>query len=111
MSSLDGTQNLDPDVLDARSRMGRTDWEELAACRGLPDDQLAHFYPEAGVGMTAKKRRSEELAATFCNEVCPVQKECLQQALDADEVYGVWGGTTEVERQRMLALIPRRRTA
>lgn len=32
---------------------------------------------------------------------CPVRVDCLEYALDNDEHYGVWGGTSERERRRM----------
>jgi WhiB family redox-sensing transcriptional regulator len=33
---------------------------------------------------------------------CPVQPRCLQHALDYREHHGIWGGTTEAERRRIL---------
>ncbi len=33
---------------------------------------------------------------------CPVQQACLQTALDNGEDYGIWGGTTPVERRDLL---------
>ena len=32
---------------------------------------------------------------------CPVVAQCLESALRAGRVEGVWGGTTEVERRAM----------
>jgi WhiB family redox-sensing transcriptional regulator len=37
------------------------------------------------------------VAKSLCG-TCPVQPECRQHALSVGEPYGVWGGTTESER-------------
>jgi WhiB family redox-sensing transcriptional regulator len=50
------------------------------------------FYPEKG--------KSPESARGVCRR-CPVQPECLEWALDSNQQYGVWGGTTAKQRQRM----------
>lgn len=36
----------------------------------------------------------------YCN-VCPVREDCLEYALENNEIYGIWGGTTEIERKRL----------
>lgn len=36
--------------------------------------------------------------ARACCRGCPVRAECLAYAIAADERFGVWGGTTPVER-------------
>ena len=51
--------------------------------------------------MFPESNAAQREAAQLCSLVCPVQAECLQAALDNDERYGVWGGTTERERQRI----------
>lgn len=33
---------------------------------------------------------------------CPVRRECLEFALEVGEMHGVWGGTTEAQRRRMI---------
>lgn len=33
--------------------------------------------------------------------VCPVMEECFRFAMENDEEYGVWGGTTHRERERL----------
>ncbi|HEY4572108.1 MAG TPA: WhiB family transcriptional regulator, partial [Kribbella sp.] len=33
---------------------------------------------------------------------CPVRRECREHALLVGEAYGVWGGTTEEERDPTL---------
>lgn len=32
---------------------------------------------------------------------CPVRVECLDYALDSNQHYGIWGGTSESERRRL----------
>jgi len=65
-------------------------WQERSACYGL-DPEV--FFPtteeEAG------------LALSYCG-VCPVKAVCLAWALQNGERYGVWGGTTEQQRRRLI---------
>jgi WhiB family redox-sensing transcriptional regulator len=64
-------------------------WWTRAACRGKDADQ---WFPEKGGGTRAAKR--------ICG-TCPVQAECLADALERDERFGVWGGLSERERRRL----------
>ena len=41
-----------------------------------------------------------ERAQRIC-AVCPVQTPCLRFALTTGQGYGIWGGTTEEERQTL----------
>jgi hypothetical protein len=50
------------------------------------------FFPTAGV--------IPRLARETC-AACPVREECLQHALVNNETSGIWGGTTDRERQRI----------
>jgi WhiB family redox-sensing transcriptional regulator len=43
----------------------------------------------------------QEQALEVCR-TCPVREECLEWALIARERYGIWGGTTEQERRRLV---------
>lgn len=71
------------------------DWElrqfDGALCKGLPP---AWFFPE--------QRQSAGQARAICHE-CPCQLECLSWALAHPGLRGIWGGTTERERQRIRA--------
>ena len=49
-----------------------------------------------------------EEAKSIC-AICPVRLSCLEHALSSRERDGVWGGTTEKERRRIIR--HRRRTA
>ena len=73
---------LDLFGLDADSR-----WQDQALCAQVDPEIM---YPEKGVSARPAKR--------ICAS-CPVKAECLSYALDHDERFGVWGGTTEHERR------------
>lgn len=60
-------------------------------CRSFPD----YFYPE-DYGEEYKAVRDK--AVRICN-VCPIVKECLEYALEADEEFGVWGGKSAASRR------------
>jgi WhiB family redox-sensing transcriptional regulator len=72
-------------------------WRERGACKGL-DPQI--FYPETDEDADTAKR--------VCAQ-CHVQTACLEYALQFREREGVWGGTTERERRRIIR--QRRRSA
>jgi WhiB family redox-sensing transcriptional regulator len=79
------------------------EWMRDAACAGQPVDTFFPPEPEEGVVTSLKLRRAElrearNHALAFCN-LCKVKKKCLDFALDNGEV-GIWGGTTERQRQR-----------
>jgi WhiB family redox-sensing transcriptional regulator len=64
-------------------------WTERAACKDMP---ASLWFPEAGQsGATAK---------AVCAG-CEVRAQCLQFALTTHEQYGIYGGLTPPERQRM----------
>ena len=66
-------------------------WAAYAACRNS-DPGLFFAGTEGGDTRTAQR---------ICAG-CPVNEECLDWALMAAVPYGVWGGTTEQERRRLL---------
>lgn len=62
------------------------------------DDGLcAQTDPEA---FFPNKGESVAPAKAICAR-CPVIDRCLEYALDNDERFGVWGGTSERERRRL----------
>lgn len=70
------------------------DWQADGLCRGLsPEEVDAVFFPGSGAPGNRAKR--------ICS-ACPVQQTCLEYALEHRIVHGVWGGTSERERRRML---------
>lgn len=72
--------------------MARVDlaWRHKGACNGL-DPTV--FFPDS-------EEDSAE-AKAICAE-CPVRVTCLEHALMSRERDGIWGGTTEKERRRIL---------
>ena len=71
-----------------------SEWRKRAACRGATEPFFS--YDEERVAH----------ARAIC-EGCPVREECLQTALADRSLHGVWGGTTQEQRER----IRRRRVA
>lgn len=67
-----------------------TEWMAEGNCRNAPP---AVFFPSDGVGVEAAK----QLCVT-----CPVKSPCLEYALRNRIDHGVWGGTSERERRRIL---------
>ena len=54
-------------------------------------------YSEQGRA-TTEQRLATRLAKEMCAR-CPIQRECLDYAVTANEEFGVWGGTTRHERR------------
>lgn len=73
------------------------EWQEEAACRDADPDLFYYRDMERG-----EHRRKRELAAKKICKSCPVLNTCAAFALDNVEVYGIWGGLTEKDRQRVL---------
>ncbi|MFC0526385.1 WhiB family transcriptional regulator [Phytohabitans kaempferiae] len=75
------------------------DWQRLGACRGR--DSAQFFHPDGERGSSRNRREAQ--AKSFCHS-CPVRSECAAHALSVREPYGVWGGFSESERLRLLAM-------
>lgn len=73
------------------------DWQRHAACRGM--DTAVFFAADGERGAIRTER--ETVAKRVCAG-CPVIEPCRTHALQAGEVYGVWGGLTEFERETLL---------
>jgi WhiB family redox-sensing transcriptional regulator len=71
-------------------------WQGQAACRGADPEVFFMGENERGT----RKRLHEEQAKSVC-ALCPVKQACLDWAVDVGEMFGVWGGTTPGERQRL----------
>jgi WhiB family transcriptional regulator, redox-sensing transcriptional regulator len=70
------------------------DWRARAACRSV-DANL--FFP---TGSTGPALAQLQAAKAFCRS-CPVQRDCLEFALETNQEDGVWGGKDEIERRRL----------
>lgn len=66
-------------------------WWDSALCAQV-DTEV--FYPEKGASAAEAKR--------ICWG-CEVRTECLEDALKNRERFGIWGGTSERERRKLLA--------
>lgn len=84
-------------------------WDQLAACadlmRGDPITFDEYFYPEE-----FRDRAVTKMAKKIC-QACPVRVECLTDALQNNDGYGLKGGLTPVERKAHIKLsqIPRQK--
>ena len=65
-------------------------WMAKGLCADHPP---ALFFPSDGMGV--------EVARKICAE-CPVKDPCREYALEQRIDHGVWGGTSERERRRIL---------
>ena len=65
------------------------EWQDFALCAQTSPDM---FFPEEGASAAPAKK--------ICAE-CTVREICLQYALDNDRRYGVWGGLSAAERQKL----------
>jgi WhiB family redox-sensing transcriptional regulator len=66
------------------------EWMAQGNCAERPPEL---FFPSDGVGV--------ELAKRICS-TCDVQDMCLEYALHNRIDHGVWGGTSERQRRRIL---------
>lgn len=73
-----------------------------AACKDMNGDM---WYPDAVRASTNHKPSpkaqaviDDSMAALSVCSTCPIQKTCLQAAIDNREEYGIWGGTFPYER-------------
>ncbi|MFM7068849.1 MAG: WhiB family transcriptional regulator [Actinomycetes bacterium] len=67
-----------------------TDWMAAGNCADKPPSL---FFPSDGVGVDVARR--------VCDG-CPVKAQCLEYAIENRIDHGVWGGTSERERRRIL---------
>jgi WhiB family redox-sensing transcriptional regulator len=71
------------------------DWRALSACRET-DPELFFPLSPRGPGLVQTAR-----AKVVCGR-CEVLDQCLQFALSTGQEFGVWGGTSEDERRRLV---------
>lgn len=73
-----------------RARTYDLSWQADAACRRWPDPEA--FFPDRG---------DESATVLLLCSGCSVQPRCADQALRERQRYGVWGGLTERDRERL----------
>jgi WhiB family redox-sensing transcriptional regulator len=69
-------------------------WMVAANCLGRTD---LFFAPDDNESRSQRRFR-ESQAKSVCHE-CVVRTECLSEAMQSDEKFGIWGGLTERERR------------
>lgn len=74
-------------------------WQEKAACKG---PQSAVFFPPSHLERKDEREARELRAKDICSG-CPVQRPCLDYAIEIREPHGIWGGLNEVERKLVIA--------
>jgi WhiB family redox-sensing transcriptional regulator len=72
-----------------------TSWLARAACQ---DEDPELFFPISDLGPGAQQVAN---AKAVCAR-CPVRAECLSYALDNGLGNGIFGGTTELERRKLV---------
>ena len=72
------------------------DWQLHGLCRG--EDPGMFFHPE---GERGPARAAREAAAKAVCGQCPVRTQCASHALAVREPYGIWGGLSEEDRERI----------
>ncbi|MFD3457890.1 WhiB family transcriptional regulator [Streptomyces sp. NPDC058691] len=72
------------------------DWQRHALCRGM--DSSLFFSPPGERGRDRQAREKE--ARAVCSH-CPVIEACAWTAMSGPEQYGVWGGMSEADRNRL----------
>jgi WhiB family redox-sensing transcriptional regulator len=87
------------------SAWSRWQWRDRAACHGMTtgtaDDVF--FTPDSphGIGERPPAAQAREAVAKAVCALCPVQAECLGFALATGQRFGVWGGVSESELDRL----------
>lgn len=74
-------------------------WRSHAACAGKVG---VSFYPPMRPEKRSAKAAREERAKAVCAS-CPVRETCLDEAVGHGERFGIWGGLTDTERNRLRA--------
>ena len=83
------TDELRLDIL-AAPVLDEKPWATYAACAEVEDGMT--FYPQS--------KQEEREALAICG-TCAVRDECLDHAIETNERFGIWGGTTEKQRRQL----------
>ncbi len=79
-------------------------WDDIALCR--EHDPTLFFGPNRFEPKQERLAREAE-AKSVCQQ-CPALVRCREHALTTGELYGVWGGTSELDRRTVLDEAARR---
>lgn len=72
-------------------------WQESAACDGMNPNI---FFPDDASLSAEKRSNYEDMAKAICRR-CVVRDDCLDYAIARSEQYGIWGGMTAKERNKL----------
>jgi len=75
-----------------RPRTDEDDWHAWALCRGAED--IEDFFPKK------ENKYTVATAKRICRS-CVVRTECLQEAQEEGDEFGIWGGMTSRERRKL----------
>jgi hypothetical protein len=86
----------------------RDAWKRRAGCRDLPPEYF--FGRPDRYGVDRHDPGELELALACCFRRCPVREDCLADAFNqGPDTFGVWGGTTKADRERLNRRIARKK--
>ena len=99
-----------PPAIPGQRRDADHPLRDLAGARPLPSAQDREWTARAICALGDPDRlfvtgAAQREAAKLCRG-CPVQMECLADALDNQVEFGVWGGLTERQRRALLKRRP-----
>lgn len=90
MNTMDGALEINREFgIFAAPILDERPWAVFASCK---TEQSMTFFPQ--------NREEEAVALAICG-ICPVQEDCLDHAMETNERFGVWGGTTERQRRKL----------
>jgi WhiB family transcriptional regulator, redox-sensing transcriptional regulator len=99
-SSRTGIRPPDPEMNIKKLPPATTDqwdWQLQAACRGM---DVTWFFPPEREQAKARTSRISRAKAVCAH--CPALIACRDFALDNGEVFGVWGGLSEDDREKVV---------
>jgi WhiB family redox-sensing transcriptional regulator len=85
--SSDSDEDIEKSFMEVDEEV--LEWQAKALC--AQTDPEAFFPEKGGSNRDAKK---------VCHE-CEVRQECLEYALNNEELFGIWGGMSERERRKL----------
>lgn len=90
-----------------RLRMPAPDWTKGKCLSQATSPDMDPWFDNEEYGY----ENQQELGLEVCNgdkdgEVCPIRNSCLLFALVNNEKFGVWGGTSEVDRRAIRKMWP-----
>lgn len=71
------------------------DWRDDARCLDLPETRNEIFF--------SLQRPDMKAAKALCAK-CPVRRECLEDSLEQQDRFGIFGGADQYERRRALQI-------